>query len=50
MLNQRNGLWGNFWGRVPYINHENKDAGENGVFWVYVWLFWGFDVAPNGRE
>ena len=39
-----------FWGGVPDISHNNKDARETGVFWVYVWPFWGSDGAPNGRE
>ena len=39
-----------FLGGVPDISHKNKDARENGVFWVYVWPFWGSDGAPDGRE
>ena len=34
-MKQRNGWWGHLWGRVPDISHENKDARETVIFWVY---------------
>ena len=27
-----------------------KNARETGVFWVYVWPFWGSDGIPDGWE
>ena len=39
-----------FRGGVPDISHENKDARETVVFWVYVWPFWGTDDALDDRE
>ena len=32
------------------LARKTKMPGGNGVFWVYAWLFWGSDEAPNGRE
>ena len=34
----------------PDVSHENKDAEETVVFWMFVWAFWGSDWAPDGWE
>ena len=41
---------GSFLGGILDISHKNIDAREKVVFWVYVWLFWGSDGAPDGWE
>ena len=37
-------------GGILDISHKNIDARETGVFWVYVWPFWGSDGIPDGWE
>ena len=36
---QKKGQQGHFWDEVPDISNENRDAVENDVFRVNVWVF-----------
>ena len=38
-----------FWGEVQDIIHNNKDARETAVSWVYVGPFWGSNKPPDRR-
>ena len=46
----KNSKCSHFWDEVPDISNENRDAVENDVFRVYVWLFWALIGLPMVRD